>query len=39
VVEAAASSMERGLIGSTVSKSVLARAFRHASAEAEFPAS
>jgi len=36
---AAASSIERALIGSTVSKSVLAQAFRHARAEAEFPAS
>src|ERR1700687_1191004 len=36
---AAASNMERALIGSTVSKSVLAQAFRHARAEAEFPAS
>src|ERR1700687_4027344 len=34
---AAASNIERALIGSTVLKSVLARAFRHARAEAEFP--
>jgi hypothetical protein len=30
--------MERALIGSTVSKSVLAQAFKHAGDEAEFPA-
>ena len=35
---AAASSIERALIGSTVSKSVLAQAYRNARAEAEFPA-
>jgi hypothetical protein len=35
----AAFSMESALIGSTVSKSVLAQASRHARAEAEFPAS
>jgi hypothetical protein len=37
--EAAAFNIERALIGSTVPKSVLAQASRHARAEAEFPAS
>ncbi|QWG25710.1 hypothetical protein KMZ93_12940 [Bradyrhizobium sediminis] len=36
---AAASNIERALIGSTVSTSVLAQASRDARAEAEFPAS
>jgi hypothetical protein len=39
VTAAAASNIERALIGSTVPESVLAQAFRHARAEAEFPTS